>query len=241
MKVRGQRVDLLEVEANLRGLPNVASAAVALLPSDQIAAYIVLFPQHSGSLGVDVGRALADLRAALVPLVAPYAIPALFLSCASLPLLASGKLDRQLLRRPLTDPANPAHAFYQSNFVGEAARGGEHGEMVDAPYGGWASATEKRLAGLWSTLGLIVTPPRYSNMPSIAGDGIKNTINKDEELTGLEESASEFFSSGGDSLRLVAIVSKATPKSSLVFSSSLSLSALQSLFFKKSHYFKITT
>ena len=139
VKVRGQRVDLLEVEANLRGIPGVDAAAVALLSGEgdgsapMVAAYVI--PPTAN---------LSAIRTQLAGRVAQYAIPAIFLHVEALPLLGSGKLDRAALKRPLSDPSNPAHQMFvrtsdQTFFE--------------------SSATEVQIGKLWIELGLIVPPP----------------------------------------------------------------------------------
>jgi amino acid adenylation domain-containing protein len=180
VKIRGQRVDLLEVEANLRGLPRVATAAVALLKKggsgmEQIAAYVV--PEGVGNAagaGAVPSIDQSALRRGLADKVPPYAVPSLMLPCTTLPLLPNGKLDRAALKRPLADPANPAHAFFLAEGSGAGAGGDDGAEDGEE----WATETQRELAAIWREMGLLV----------FKGGG------------------TEFYAAGGDSLRLVSLV-----------------------------------
>jgi hypothetical protein len=188
VKVRGQRVDLLEVEVNLRALPGVAAAAVALLLPDsaggagggaggQMVAYVVL-STSCASMVASAEAELSALRQLLAWRVPPYALPALFLPCAALPLLPNGKLDRAILRRPLSDSANPAHAAYR-------AASSRQAPISDASSD---SLVRTRIAAMWSELGLLVVSDH-----------------------------ADFFSSGGDSLRLVTLVSQVIDRFLYIF------------------------
>ncbi len=108
VKLRGQRVELGEIEAVLTGHPQVRHAAVALVrgaTGDRLAAYVVAAPGES----VDEAALLLHARAALPSYMVPSAIVVL----AELPLNASGKLDRnalpapRLTARPYRAPGTP--------------------------------------------------------------------------------------------------------------------------------------
>ncbi|ADJ46560.1 amino acid adenylation domain-containing protein [Amycolatopsis mediterranei S699] len=91
VKIRGVRVELGEVEAALVAHPAVLGAAVVAVPAiaggKQLAAYVVAEPKTTG----------ADLRAYLGDHLTSYAIPSTITFVAALPLLASGKVDRNAL------------------------------------------------------------------------------------------------------------------------------------------------
>ncbi|HEX4457622.1 MAG TPA: amino acid adenylation domain-containing protein, partial [Polyangia bacterium] len=104
VKLRGLRVELGEIEAALRALPDVADAAVALYDVAGTPALV----------GYVVARVVVDderLRAALGQRLPAHMIPAALVTLPSLPLLPSGKLDRRALPVPAS-LAGDARAAY---------------------------------------------------------------------------------------------------------------------------------
>jgi amino acid adenylation domain-containing protein len=95
VKVRGYRVELREIEANLGLHPAVAAAVVVARedsPGDRrLAAYVV--PRNG-----DV--AAAELRAFLRERLPDYMVPVAFVSLEALPTTPSGKVDRRALPAP---------------------------------------------------------------------------------------------------------------------------------------------
>jgi amino acid adenylation domain-containing protein len=102
VKIRGQRVELGEIEAALRDRPSVHAAAVALredTPDDQrLVAYVV--PANGRAVEPD------ELRTALKRTLPEYMVPAAYVPLDALPVTPSGKLDRAAL--PAPEPAAPA-------------------------------------------------------------------------------------------------------------------------------------
>ncbi len=93
IKIRGYRVDLHEVEDALRELPAVSEAAVMWdAPSERLIAYVVA--------ACDPPANYSAVREALANRLANYAVPAKLVYLPSMPLLASGKIDRQRLGSP---------------------------------------------------------------------------------------------------------------------------------------------
>ncbi|MFE3773183.1 AMP-binding protein [Streptomyces sp. NPDC059122] len=91
VKRRGHRIDLLDVESAVLGLPQVATAAVVAKDGEhrgEIWAYV----QSSGAVLTDRG-VLADLRGVLPQRMLPDRV----VLVASLPLTARGKVDRLAL------------------------------------------------------------------------------------------------------------------------------------------------
>src|SRR5438094_163784 len=92
-KIRGNWVSLNEVELALSGLPNIEKAVVVDEMSTsgevRLAAYVVL-DGHSASL--------QTIRSALREKLSLLAVPGKFVELSTMPLTASGKVDRQLLR-----------------------------------------------------------------------------------------------------------------------------------------------
>ncbi|MEV6135891.1 amino acid adenylation domain-containing protein [Nocardia sp. NPDC051990] len=108
VKLRGQRVELGEIETVLLGLDAVQRAAVALVAGsagDRLVAYVVAAP----GARIDDEALLDHARAALPT----YMVPSAIVQLDALPLNASGKLDRKALPapefigRPYREPSTP--------------------------------------------------------------------------------------------------------------------------------------
>ncbi|QLL05816.1 non-ribosomal peptide synthetase [Mycobacterium vicinigordonae] len=105
VKIRGYRVEIGEIEAALRGLPEVHDAAVSVLRRDSGAALVgfIVWRDNAG----DPGR----LRAVLADRLPSYMVPARIVALPRLPVNANGKLDghaldaiaRDTLSRPTRD------------------------------------------------------------------------------------------------------------------------------------------
>ncbi|WP_434634919.1 amino acid adenylation domain-containing protein [Chromobacterium sp. CV08] len=103
IKLRGQRVEIGEIEARLAACPGVLQAAVAGYrdPSgaEKLAGYVRL----------EAGRETGDWRAALMDALRSrlpdYMLPAQLIALESWPLNASGKTDRAALPAPRADEA----------------------------------------------------------------------------------------------------------------------------------------
>ncbi|WP_172844448.1 non-ribosomal peptide synthetase [Tumebacillus algifaecis] len=108
VKLRGQRVELGEIQTSLLDHPQVRDAAV-LLRESQLVAYLVVDPDHpfeSGSIRRFLQQKLPD-----------SIIPSAFLPLDALPLTSTGKLDRRALpewkevleeqTREMIDPRSP--------------------------------------------------------------------------------------------------------------------------------------
>ncbi|MGN0124977.1 MAG: amino acid adenylation domain-containing protein, partial [Rhodococcus sp. (in: high G+C Gram-positive bacteria)] len=89
VKLRGQRIEIGEIEAVLRGMDRIAAAAVDVR-SDQLVGYIV----PAGDVDA------TQLRGAVGEVLPSYMVPTQFVVLDSLPLNASGKLDRKALPAP---------------------------------------------------------------------------------------------------------------------------------------------
>jgi amino acid adenylation domain-containing protein len=99
VKIRGNRIELSEVESVLRQHPAI-SATVTLVREDtpgvqQLVAYVVFHPATSESTG-----RLRDFLKARVP---DYMIPAAFVVLDTLPLSLNGKVERAVLPPPTSE------------------------------------------------------------------------------------------------------------------------------------------
>lgn len=102
VKINGQRVSLLEIEATLRTMPGCAD--VAVLPRDQdgaapLLAFLVLD---------DAAACPADPGAWLAARLPRFMVPARFIRVPSLPLLPGGKVDARTLRAAVRDEPGDA-------------------------------------------------------------------------------------------------------------------------------------
>lgn len=94
LKVRGVRIEPMEVEAAVRGIPGVSQTAATWFPtkmgSRSIVAAVVFKP------GVHLTS--QELHVRLSRILPPSMVPARFVFCPELPLLPSGKIDRAAIR-----------------------------------------------------------------------------------------------------------------------------------------------
>ena len=100
VKVRGYRVHLGEVEAALLSHAGIAEAAVVLQATEEherLLAYVARKPSSQVPE--------AELRAHLSQRLPQYMVPAFISFLTSLPLTDSGKIDRQALPAPVTEPS----------------------------------------------------------------------------------------------------------------------------------------
>ncbi|WP_342787008.1 AMP-binding enzyme [Streptomyces tailanensis] len=95
VKVRGYRLELGEVESELRAHPRVRDAIALTLPGP--GGESLLAAACTGD-GVDPADVLASLRARLPE----YMVPGSLTVLTDLPLNANGKIDRRALRNTLT-------------------------------------------------------------------------------------------------------------------------------------------
>nr|WP_279636042.1 non-ribosomal peptide synthase/polyketide synthase [Corallococcus terminator] len=96
VKVRGFRIELGEVEAALGAQPSIRDAVVVVredAPGDKrLVAYVVAQSGHTADA--------TSLRSALKERLPEYMVPSAFMVMESLPLNASGKVDRKALPKP---------------------------------------------------------------------------------------------------------------------------------------------
>jgi amino acid adenylation domain-containing protein len=97
-KVRGYRVELLEIELALAQHPSVQQA-VALVDGNHVRAFATLKPQKSASAG--------ELRSHLKNKLPDYMVPSSFVLLESFPLVTTGKIDRKALAA--MDSPKPEH------------------------------------------------------------------------------------------------------------------------------------
>jgi non-ribosomal peptide synthetase-like protein len=98
VKIRGFRVELGEIEARIRSVPDINQAAVVLRQDDGVDRLVAFLIPERGRI-VDT----ATLRRTLAGQMPPYMVPGHFELAETLPRLTSGKVDRKALKiAPLT-------------------------------------------------------------------------------------------------------------------------------------------
>jgi amino acid adenylation domain-containing protein len=159
VKIRGQRVELGEVEAGLRAVTGVQDAA-ARAAGGRLIGYLV----------GDVSR--EDVRAELAKTVPEHLVPSALLILDVLPLTPNGKVDRKALPDP------------------------DRSQLADEPVVAPRTETEKRIAGVWSSVlgvtGLSVTDDFFA----VGGDSIRTlTVVAGLRTAGLTVSVHDIFES----------------------------------------------
>jgi acyl-coenzyme A synthetase/AMP-(fatty) acid ligase len=91
VKIRGLRVELGEIENNLRGYPGVIDCAAAVQKHSESVIVLVAYVVSRADLEVD------DLKRYLRRRLPDYMVPHRFERIAELPLTSSGKADRKAL------------------------------------------------------------------------------------------------------------------------------------------------
>lgn len=97
VKVNGYRIELGDLEANLRALPGVEDAAVLPVLKEGVAHSLAAFVIHSrrgAESGFEAGN---RLRGALAERLPAYMLPRKFLFLDAFPMTANGKTDRRKL------------------------------------------------------------------------------------------------------------------------------------------------
>jgi acyl carrier protein len=100
VQIRGQRVELAEVEAELAAHPCVAQCAVVAREQSPGGVQLIAYFAASHHPVPD-GQELRELLSTRLP---SFMVPSSFIRVESLPLTSSGKVDRDRLPAPVSDP-----------------------------------------------------------------------------------------------------------------------------------------
>ncbi|POP43443.1 non-ribosomal peptide synthetase [Superficieibacter electus] len=112
LKIRGQRIELGEIDRAMQSLPDVAQAVAHACVFNEAAAVggdarqLVGYLVFESGLPQDTDALLELLRARLTP----HMVPAVLIPLSELPLSANGKLDRKALPLPTLATRNPGRA-----------------------------------------------------------------------------------------------------------------------------------
>lgn len=133
INVRGMRIEIGEVEYNLRKAPGVRDALVMAKPDAAgekvLVAYLV--PDTAARAGTSAPERQAAVRRHMAEQLPDYMVPAHYVELEALPLNHNMKVDRRALPEPV---------FAQERVA--------HDATLRAP----ETATERQLAGLWKEL-----------------------------------------------------------------------------------------
>ncbi|WP_182359149.1 non-ribosomal peptide synthetase [Tomitella gaofuii] len=178
VKVRGQRVELGEIEAVLTGEPGVGQAVATVLGEGEhatIVAHVVGDPAatRAGSSGPGLdGR---DLRRRVRARLPEYMVPAAIVVLDAMPVTANGKLDRAALPRPDFDaraderePQTPAERAVAAAFaeILEVRKVGADADFFDT--GGNSLLATQLVALLRAWTGLELTIADVFDAPTVA-------------------------------------------------------------------------
>jgi acyl carrier protein len=114
VKIRGYRIELGEIESAVEQHPEVSRAAVVEQPDPEGQLRLVAFiERQDGSPEWAEGNVV--LRRYLLDRLPEYMVPSVWIFTGSLPLTASGKLDRLALPRAESEKTAPTQACLPAN------------------------------------------------------------------------------------------------------------------------------
>ncbi|KAI1643091.1 non-ribosomal peptide synthase [Daldinia loculata] len=173
VKLRGQRIELAEIEYNMRDKlpPGTRVAAEVIRPGGPageptLVAFIAeragLVPESEpllGSLSPQVVDSLTGMNKAISEHLPIYMVPAAYIPLQTMPLLVSAKTDRKRLREL-------GHTLSRKDIAGFAA--------ATVPRKEPSTPTEKKLAQLWGqVLGQDVDIGAHDNFFNLGGDSLR--------------------------------------------------------------------
>ncbi|KAI0173154.1 peptide synthetase [Hypoxylon sp. FL1284] len=173
VKLRGQRIELAEIEYNMRDKlpPGTRVAAEVIRPGGPageptLVAFLAeragLVPDAEsllGSLSPQVLDSLAGMNKSLSEHLPIYMVPAAYIPLQTMPLLVSAKTDRKRLREL-------GHSLSRKDIAGFAA--------ATVPRKEPSTAMEKKLAQIWNeVLGQDVEIGAHDNFFNLGGDSLR--------------------------------------------------------------------
>lgn len=148
VKIRGNRIELADIETALTKLPGIAAAAAIAIPRDKSEPLLVAFVEVAAEATWPVAR----LRHAVAVNLPLHMVPSRFVFLDSLPLAAGGKIDRDALRGyKLRQPSGEGGAPPQSE-------------------------TETLVADIWAEALDLSSVGREDDFFSLGGDSLRGAI-----------------------------------------------------------------
>ncbi|KAF7185257.1 Nonribosomal peptide synthetase imqB [Pseudocercospora fuligena] len=165
VKIRGQRVEVADVEHNVRKLlpPDIASLVEAIYPKDVASPSLAVFIETMGHEDSILETKLVDLGRKLVDVLPGFMLPTVYYPIHQIPLGPTGKADRRALREL-------ASSLMLSQLLAAQAQ-----ILTRAVHTEPESDIESKLREIWADL-LALSPPSIStrdNFFRLGGDSVK--------------------------------------------------------------------
>ena len=171
VKIRGQRIELAEVEAALLRLPGVAQAAALVHHDDVVGDSLVGYVIAETGTSIDTDGLRTELRG----LLPAYMVPAVVIALDVFPLGSTGKLDRKALPAPSFDssqtylaPRTPLEAQLAAIFeeLLESGAVGVHDNFFEI--GGNSLVAARAVARVNDSLSLNLSIRELFDAPTVA-------------------------------------------------------------------------
>lgn len=171
VKIRGQRIELAEVEAALLRLPGVTQAAALVHHDDVVGDSLVGYVIAETGTSIDTDGMRAELRG----LLPAYMVPAVVIALDVFPLGSTGKLDRKALPAPSFDssqtylaPRTPLEAQLAAIFeeLLESGAVGVHDNFFEI--GGNSLVAARAVARVNDSLSLNLSIRELFDAPTVA-------------------------------------------------------------------------
>ena len=102
LKLNGYRIELGDIEANLRGIPGVREAIVLPVMKDGAAQSLTAFVHYAGDANESESDRTMRLKSGLLNRLPTYMLPRKFIYIDDFPMNSNGKVDRRQLSARLT-------------------------------------------------------------------------------------------------------------------------------------------
>jgi len=168
VKIRGQRVELGEVEYQLRAALSVPAAAIVLHEPPTLAAFVAVggnSREESGSENVASSPAqfkllrslIVGMREKLSAVLPSYMVPSVFVPVLGIPLNTSGKIDRRRLQQMAEELSSDQLASFRN---------------LNLDHTPPSTPMEHRLHDLWRTLLKVKNIGAHDNFFELGGDSV---------------------------------------------------------------------
>jgi amino acid adenylation domain-containing protein len=187
VKIRGHRVELLEIENALYEHPAIEHAAMLAVQDSTGRSVLIAFVLPRAGMPYSAGEARIFMRSKLPD----YMVPAKFVQLESMPRTVSGKIDRQALEQ-LQVP-----------------------NLVDAEYIPPRTATEREVAGIWMDVLKVERVGVSDDFFELGGDSLlaMQVISHVREIFQVDLSIRAFFAAAHSMGELAELIEKQSEQS----------------------------
>jgi len=187
VKIRGHRVELLEIENALYEHPAIEHAAMLAVHDSTGRSVLIAFVSPRAGVPYSAGEARIFMRSKLPD----YMVPAKFVQLESMPRTVSGKIDRQALEQ-LQVP-----------------------NLVDAEYVPPRTATEREVAGIWTDVLKVERVGVSDDFFELGGDSLlaMQVISRVREIFQVDLSIRAFFTAAHSMGELAELIEKQSEQS----------------------------